>query len=67
MDLRISEVEKRICRIASMNRNELVEFLSHLNCSFTMDFSQDFLESLTEDKLRHIVMAASLHDNSHAA
>ena len=67
MDSRSQRIEQTICKIATMGKVELVEMLNNMQCDFKFDFSQEFLDSLPLDKLRHIVMAASLHDNSHAA
>lgn len=45
-------------RIAAMNRRGLVRFLRGLDCGFEMDFTDEFLKSLSLGRLRHIVLAA---------
>lgn len=59
--------EEVICRIATMTRTQLIEYLTTLNTKFTLDFTQDYLDSMSLERLRHVVLAASLHDQSHHA
>lgn len=54
-------VEKVAADLASMNREELVEFLRNLDCSFVVDFTDEYLNSLDVDRLRHVVLATCLH------
>jgi len=46
--------------IASMDRPDLVHTLETLECSFPLDFTEEFLDSVSVERLRHIVLAASL-------
>jgi hypothetical protein len=36
--------------------------LHRLRCRFQLDFTDDFLESVSLERLRHIALAASLHE-----
>jgi len=54
-------VEQLIDEIVAMDRGELIAALRQSRCGFSMDFSEDFLNSLSLDRLKHIVLAASLH------
>lgn len=51
-------------KIATMRRPELVRMLRSLDCGFRMDFTDDYLNSMSLERLRHVVLAATLHDNS---
>jgi len=55
------QIEKLATRLASMSRDDLTKTLRKLQCNFRIDFTDDFLNSISDDRLRHIVMAASLH------
>ena len=48
-------------QIAVMERPQLIESLRSLNCPFSLDFSDEYLTSISVDRLRHILMAAALH------
>ncbi len=51
-------------KIAAMRRPGLIRLLRSLDCGFRMDFSDDYLKSMSLERLRHVVLAASLHDHS---
>jgi hypothetical protein len=44
-----------------MDRSQLVQTLRDLKCPFEVDFSDEFLQSISIERLRHILMAATLH------
>lgn len=48
--------------LAGMDRREVVALLRHTACPFDLDFTDEFLTSLSLDQLRHLVMAAKLHE-----
>jgi hypothetical protein len=60
-------VEKMVEKIAGMERADLIRLLSDLQCDFKMDFNDDFLNSVTLERLKHIVLAASLHAHNSEA
>jgi hypothetical protein len=51
-------VERALSIIAGMNRSQLKRRIRKFNGSFRMDFSDDYLNSATVDRLRHILFAA---------
>jgi len=51
-------------RIEEMGRADLVRLLKGMRCSFALDFTDEFLDSLSLQRLRHIVLGAGLHDRS---
>jgi len=56
--------EDFISQIATMSRRDLVRSLRGMPCAFDLDFTDDCLESMELDRLRHVVLAASLHAKS---
>jgi hypothetical protein len=48
-------------KVADMDRPQLIETLRSLHCDFCLDFTDDFLQSASMERLRHIVLAAALH------
>ncbi len=57
--------EQLVDRISAMDRAGLIEALRRMRCEFPMDFTDDYLASLSIERLKHIVLAASLHDHAH--
>lgn len=55
-------MEDLAARIARMERGELTRMLLSMDCTFPVDFSREYLESMSVDRLRHIVLAAGLHE-----
>ena len=53
--------------VASMGRDELVGMLKGMECTFRLDFTEDFLRSVGLERLRHIVLSASLHPREDSA
>jgi hypothetical protein len=54
-------------RLLCMDRREVVELLRHTACSFDLDFTDEFLASLSLDRLRHIALAVKMHESPLAA
>lgn len=44
-----------------MDREELILLLRGMHCTFPMDFSEEYLQTLSVERLRHIVLAAWVH------
>ena len=61
------KVDAPAAKIATMSRSELIRLLRQLRCTFELDFTDEFLESASLDRLRHIVLAATLFDPKAAA
>jgi len=53
-------IEALVKRIATMERADLVRYLRNLDVEFTIDFTNEFLDSISLERLRHIVLAAAL-------
>ena len=49
--------EKMCSKIASMKKQEIIRRLLNFN-GMKMDFTPDYLEDLSTDRLRHILLAA---------
>ncbi len=65
--MQAQQVEKLVTDIASMDRGMLVKMLRGLDCDFQIDFTDDFLSTLSIERLRHVVLAASLHAHTQVA
>ena len=53
--------EKLPDQIAQMDRSGLVELLGQLECTFALDFTPEYLDSVSIPQLQHIVAAAACH------
>ena len=53
-----SSVDKIIVFIAGLQKTEIKTKLMNFKGKPRLDFTEDYLESLSEDKLRHILLAA---------
>jgi len=54
-------LEEIATNIARMQRDELLEILRSLRCSFKLDFTDEYLTTLSLERLRHVTMAAFIH------
>lgn len=57
----VGSFESLITKIASMDREELIFTLRGMQCTFPMDFTEEFLREVSVERLRHIVLAAGAH------
>ena len=48
-------------KLVTLDRKDLITILRGLQCAFEVDFTDEFLQSVSVERLRHIVLAASLH------
>ena len=53
--------EQTATSIASLGRDELKRRIKGFKGRFKLDFTEDFLNRLTVDRLRHILLAASIN------
>lgn len=60
-------VEELITEITVMERPGLIERLRSADTGFRPDFDEEFLDQLSMDELRHLVLAASLQAMRRAA
>jgi hypothetical protein len=54
------QVEELICLVAAMDRRMLVEQIHEYHATFPLDFTADFLSTVSLDRLRHIFVALCL-------
>ena len=57
-------LERLVEKINGMQRDSLVQMLHQMHCPFKLDFTDEFLNSVSVERLRHIVLAASLHEHA---
>ena len=51
--------------ISSLGKSELKRRISNFKGRFKLDFSEEYLDSLGPNRLRHILMAALLTNQAH--
>ncbi len=52
--------EQAASTINSLNKSQIKDRLMHFKGNFKLDFTEAYLDSLNLDKLRHILLAATL-------
>lgn len=57
--------EQTATSIASLDRNELKRQIRNFNGRFKLDFTEDYLNNLSVDRLRHILLAALINAKPH--
>jgi hypothetical protein len=55
------ELDEVITRIAELDRDELVHQFRHYPAPFPIDFSDEFLNRQSVDKLRHVFAGLVMH------
>ena len=55
------KIDSLIAQISRMDRAGLVETLRGLKCSFEIDFTDAYLNTIPLERLQHLVLAAGLH------
>ena len=53
--------EREATSIAALGRHELERRIRHFRGGFKLDFTQDYLNKLSVDRLRHILLAAVMN------
>ena len=53
--------EKVAVKLAGLGKSQLKRKLLSLKGRFPLDFTEEYLDSLSTDKLRHILLAAQLN------
>ena len=51
----------------ALSREEIIDRLRTMDCEFTLDFTDQYLQSVSLERLRHIFLAASIHDHKRPA
>ena len=57
--------EQTATSIAALGRNELTRRIKGFRGRFKLDFTDDYLNSLSVDRLRHILLAALINAKTH--
>ncbi len=57
--------EQTATSLASLGRNELKRRIKGFRGRFKLDFSEDYLNNLTDDRLRHVLLAALINTKPH--
>ena len=52
--------EQTATSLASLDKEELIQRIKNFEGRFKLDFTEDYLNKLTSDRLRHILFAAIL-------
>jgi len=59
------DFERTTVAIASLDRNDLKKRIKSFHGRFRLDFSDEYLNKLSVERLRHILLAAVLNARSH--
>jgi hypothetical protein len=57
--------EAEATSIAVLERNELTRRIKNFRGRFKLDFTEDYLNNLSVDRLRHILLAALINAKPH--
>jgi len=57
--------EQTATSIAALGKNELKRRIKNFRGRFKLDFSEDYLDGLSVDRLRHILLAVLINVKSH--
>jgi hypothetical protein len=58
--LQAQQVEELICLVSGMDRQQLLQQFHTYDASFPLDFTPDFLQSASLERLQHIFLAVCL-------
>ena len=56
------QIEELICMVSSLDRPELTRRFHSFRGNFPIDFTPEFLDNLTVDRMRHIFVALCLQN-----
>ena len=59
------QFERSATTIASLGRNELKKRIKNVRGRFRLDFTENYLDNLSADRLRHILLAAVINAKPH--
>ena len=60
------QFEKAATSIAALGKEELKKRIKNFRGRFKLDFSEDYLDALSLDRLRHILLAALINARTHS-
>ena len=58
-------VEMQVTSVAALGRNELKRRIRNFRGRFKLDFTEDYLNKMSVDRLRHILLAALINAKTH--
>ena len=61
------QMEQLALKLSGMDRPDLLAALGTLDCDFPIDFTEEYLDSISLERLKHIVLAATLHAHNLAS
>lgn len=61
------KTEQMAQEICMMDRMSLMQRLRGMRCDFPIDFSDEYLNSISLERLQHIVLAAAVHEHLEAS
>lgn len=61
-----TDINELLVTVAELDRPELVELLREVPCRFPVDFTDEYLNTLSLDRLRHVVVAVCLQARKNA-
>ncbi len=58
-------VERQVTSIAALGRDELKRRIRNFRGRFKLDFTEDYLNKISVERLRHILLAALINAKTH--
>jgi hypothetical protein len=58
-------VERQVTSVAALGRDELKRRIKDFRGRFKLDFTEDYLNKMSVDRLRHILLAALINAKTH--
>ena len=58
-------VERQVTSVAVLGRDELKRRIRNFRGRFKLDFTEDYLNKMSVDRLRHILLAALINAKTH--
>ncbi len=62
----ITYFDREATSIAALGRNELKRRIRNFRGRFRLDFTEDYLNNISVDRLRHILLAALINATPHS-
>ncbi|MDT8301202.1 MAG: hypothetical protein RQ760_06925 [Sedimentisphaerales bacterium] len=58
-------VDRQVTSVAALGRDELKKRIRNFRGRFKLDFTEDYLNKISVDRLRHILLAALINAKRH--
>jgi hypothetical protein len=58
-------VERQVTSISALSREELKRRIKNFHGRFKLDFTEDYLNKMSVERLRHILLAALITEKTH--